>query len=85
MAGRFLAEDGADIGLPTGPAGVAAWADGRIASLLAGIGRSPADVRAVGVGVPGPVDVRTGLIGAPLRESAAELASAVIVMTISIA
>ena len=72
MAGRFLAEDGADIGLPTGPAGVAAWADGRIASLLAGIGRSPADVRAVGVGVPGPVDVRTGLIGAPLRESAWE-------------
>ncbi|WP_195849147.1 ROK family transcriptional regulator [Arsenicicoccus cauae] len=72
MAGGFLAEDGADIGLPTGPGGVAAWVDARITALLAGIGRSPADVRAVGVGVPGPVDLRSGVIGAPLRESAWE-------------
>lgn len=72
LGGRFLAEDGADIGLVTGPEGVARWADETSARLLADLGQSPERVRAVGVGVPGPVDMRAGVIGAPLRESAWE-------------
>ncbi|AKT51610.1 ROK family transcriptional regulator [Arsenicicoccus sp. oral taxon 190] len=72
LGGRFLAEDAADIGLATGPLGVAGWADERAARLLAGLGKDVDDVRAVGVGVPGPVDMRAGVIGAPLREAAWE-------------
>ncbi|MCH8613279.1 ROK family transcriptional regulator [Arsenicicoccus dermatophilus] len=72
LGGTFLAEDAAAIGLATGPRDVAAWADERSLRLLAQLGKGPDDVLAVGVGVPGPVDMRAGVIGAPLRESAWE-------------
>jgi predicted NBD/HSP70 family sugar kinase len=60
LAGTPLAERAADLDIALGPEAVLAWVDERFAELLAEIGRSPAEVRGIGVGVPGPVEFDSG-------------------------
>src|SRR5690606_7208942 len=65
LVSNVLSEDEADIGIAAGPDEVFDWAFQVFEFLLRRVGRDVRDVRGVGVGVPGPVDVRTGRLGAP--------------------
>ena len=56
----LLVERPADMDIARGPDVVLAWVQERFADLLAEVGRTPADVRGVGVGVPGPVEFAAG-------------------------
>ena len=60
LAGTPLAERAADLDIALGPERVLEWVDERFAELLDEVGRSAADVRGVGVGVPGPVEFASG-------------------------
>lgn len=60
-----LSEDEADIGLFDGPEEIFSWADQVFAFMLRSLGRTPGDVRGIGLGLPGPVDTRTGVLGSP--------------------
>jgi predicted NBD/HSP70 family sugar kinase len=60
LAGDPLAEVAADMDVSAGPETVLTWVDARFAELLEELGRTPADVRGVGLGVPGPVAFATG-------------------------
>jgi predicted NBD/HSP70 family sugar kinase len=60
LGGAVLAEDRADIEIAAGPGPVLNWVDERFGELLASIGRGAADVRGIGIGVPGPVEHATG-------------------------
>jgi predicted NBD/HSP70 family sugar kinase len=65
LSGQIEAEQSwkADIG--DGPDRVLAGLVDRLLSLLDQHGRSPADVRAIGIGVPGPVEFATGTVVQP--------------------
>jgi predicted NBD/HSP70 family sugar kinase len=65
LVSTVLCEDEADIGLFYGPDEIFAWAVQVFDFLLKGLGRTRADVRGIGVGVPGPVDASTGCLGSP--------------------
>lgn len=65
LVSTVLSEDEADIGLHDGPDEIFSWAIQVFDFLLADLGRSRADVRAIGIGVPGPVDAVTGRLGSP--------------------
>lgn len=65
LVSNVLVEEEADIGLYNGPDEIFSWATQVFDFLFARVGRTRADVRAIGVGVPGPVDWRTGLLGVP--------------------
>lgn len=65
LVSTVLSEDEADIGLFDGPDDIFDWAMQVFEHLLAAHGRSTADVRGIGIGVPGPVDSRTGILGSP--------------------
>lgn len=65
LVSDVLCEDEADIGIAAGPDEVFSWAFQVFEFLLARVGRTTADVRGIGIGVPGPVDARTGRLGAP--------------------
>jgi predicted NBD/HSP70 family sugar kinase len=55
-----LAELSADLPITEGPERVLGWVRDRFAELLVRAGRSATDVRGIGIGVPGPVELATG-------------------------
>jgi predicted NBD/HSP70 family sugar kinase len=65
LVSNVLSEDEADIGLFDGPEEIFSWADQVFRFLLDRLGIARTDVRGIGVGVPGPVDPRTGRLGTP--------------------
>jgi predicted NBD/HSP70 family sugar kinase len=65
LAGVPLAESAYDLDIADGPEVVLEWVNERFRELLAELGRGAADVRGVGVGVPGPVAVTSGEPVAP--------------------
>ena len=60
LAGTPLAETAEDLDIALGPTEVLTRVSARFQELLAETGRSPADVRGIGIGVPGPVEFATG-------------------------
>ncbi|WP_146793896.1 ROK family transcriptional regulator [Agrococcus baldri] len=65
LISTVLCEDEADIGLFDGPDDIFSWALQVFEHLLRTIGRSFDEVRGIGIGVPGPVDVTSGTLGSP--------------------
>lgn len=65
LVSNVLSEDEADIGLFDGPDDIFRWADQVFDFLLARLGRAREEIFGIGVGVPGPVDYATGVLGAP--------------------
>lgn len=63
LVSEVLYEDEADIGNDDGPEDIFEWARQVYDFLLARLGRTRADVVGIGIGVPGPVDPRTGELG----------------------
>jgi predicted NBD/HSP70 family sugar kinase len=61
----LLVERPADMDIAQGPDLVLAWVQEQFAELLAEVGRTPADVRGVGIGVPGPVEFAAGRAVSP--------------------
>jgi predicted NBD/HSP70 family sugar kinase len=60
LGGQVLAQTTRDIAIAEGPDTVLGWLESAFDGLLAEIGRGAADVRGVGVGLPGPVAFATG-------------------------
>jgi predicted NBD/HSP70 family sugar kinase len=60
LGGAVLAEDRGEVEIASGPGPVLDWVDERFGELLLSIGRDAADVRGIGIGVPGPVEHVTG-------------------------
>jgi predicted NBD/HSP70 family sugar kinase len=60
LAATPLAEIAFDLDIAEGPEKVLARVDERFTTLLGEIGRTPPDVRGIGLGVPGPVAFSTG-------------------------
>jgi predicted NBD/HSP70 family sugar kinase len=60
LAGTPIAETAGDQDIASGPDEVLAWVSARFGELLEQTGRSPADVRGIGIGVPGPVEFASG-------------------------
>jgi predicted NBD/HSP70 family sugar kinase len=60
LAGAPLAEGAADLDIALGPERVLEWVHDWFTRLLREAGRSEADVRGIGIGVPGPVEFETG-------------------------
>jgi predicted NBD/HSP70 family sugar kinase len=60
LAGGVLVEEAHDIDIAQGPATVLGAVHERFGVLLDQVGRGPAHVRGIGVGVPGPVAFATG-------------------------
>ena len=60
LAGTPLAELAGDLDIALGPDHVLKWVSARFGELLQTTGKSPADVRGIGIGVPGPVEFDTG-------------------------
>jgi predicted NBD/HSP70 family sugar kinase len=60
LGGTPLAERAANLDIALGPERVLEWVDERFAELLHEVGRAAADVRGIGVGVPGPVEFDSG-------------------------
>jgi predicted NBD/HSP70 family sugar kinase len=65
LAGDVLAEGREDIAIAEGPERVLAWLERTFDRLLEESGSDRESVRGVGVGVPGPVEFRTGTPVAP--------------------
>jgi predicted NBD/HSP70 family sugar kinase len=60
LGAHILDEQTADMDIAAGPDVVLGWVADRFDELLARCGRGRADVRAIGIGVPGPVEFATG-------------------------
>jgi predicted NBD/HSP70 family sugar kinase len=60
LAGAPLAEVALDMDIGAGPEAVLGWVDERFGELLREVGRKAAEVRGIGIGVPGPVAFATG-------------------------
>jgi predicted NBD/HSP70 family sugar kinase len=60
LGARVLAEESHDVAIALGPDEVLGWLEEAFGALLRTVDRAPADVRGVGVGVPGPVEFETG-------------------------
>ncbi|MCH1868102.1 ROK family protein [Nocardioides sp. CFH 31398] len=60
LAGTVLAEVRADLDIADGPDAVLAWVEQSVRSLLTSAGRADADLAAIGIGLPGPVEHSTG-------------------------
>jgi predicted NBD/HSP70 family sugar kinase len=60
LDGYVLAEETGELEIAEGPATVLDWTDERFHVLLGEIDRRDADVRGIGIGVPGPVEHATG-------------------------
>ena len=60
LVSTILLEDEADIGLEHGPDDIFDWSCQVFDHMLGLLGKSRADVRGIGVGVPGPVDSASG-------------------------
>lgn len=60
LTGRLQAEAGAAIQVVEGPEAVLGWVETAARELLEQLGRTPADLLAIGIGLPGPVEHSTG-------------------------
>lgn len=60
LSGRLLAEHRCPLRIADGPADVLRQVDGLCRDLLTGAGLAPEDVRAIGIGLPGPVEFSRG-------------------------
>jgi predicted NBD/HSP70 family sugar kinase len=60
LAGAPLAEQAGDLDIALGPDDVLTWVSERFAELLKAAAKPVADVRGLGIGVPGPVEFHTG-------------------------
>ena len=60
LMGTPLAERASDLDIALGPEHALGWVSERFTELLEEIGRSSADVRGIGLGVPGPVEFASG-------------------------
>jgi predicted NBD/HSP70 family sugar kinase len=60
LAGTPLAETAEDLDIALGPTEVLTRVSARFQELLAQTGRSSADIRGIGIGVPGPVEFASG-------------------------
>ena len=60
LMGTPLAERASDLDIALGPEHALGWVAERFTELLEEIGRSGADVRGIGLGVPGPVEFASG-------------------------
>lgn len=60
LSARPLAEHTAPLSIEQGPEAVLEWVKARFAELLAEVGRGWRDVLGIGIGLPGPVDFKTG-------------------------
>ena len=60
LAATPLAEVAADMDIGEGPEHVLGWVEEQFSALLEEAGKSTADVRGIGLGVPGPVQFSTG-------------------------
>jgi len=60
LSSNVLADSAHDLPIAVGPEEFLPWLADRFDELLAQAGRAPAEVRAIGVGVPGPVEFATG-------------------------
>jgi predicted NBD/HSP70 family sugar kinase len=60
LAGAPLAEEAFDMDIAAGPEKVLGMVDEHFTALLGTLGRSPGDVRGIGIGVPGPVAFHKG-------------------------
>ena len=60
LTGRIQAENGAAIQVVEGPEAVLGWVETAARELLEKLGRSPADLLAIGIGLPGPVEHSSG-------------------------
>src|SRR5262245_37120264 len=65
LAGDVMVQTRADIPIADGPDGVLGWLEETFDVLLGESGHSAADVRGIGVGIPGPVEFATGTPVAP--------------------
>ena len=65
LKARVLEEETHDIAIADGPEVVLTWLEDAFLALLSATGWTPADVRGIGVGVPGPVEFATGTPVAP--------------------
>ncbi|MGW4488507.1 ROK family protein [Amycolatopsis sp. NPDC004368] len=65
LDGHRLAEERTALEVAAGPVQVLDALDARFRALLAQTGRPPAQVRGIGVGVPGPVEFETGTVRQP--------------------
>ncbi|MDF2665267.1 MAG: transcriptional regulator/sugar kinase [Microbacterium sp.] len=61
LSGTILLEKSGPLDIALGPEPVLSWVIDGAHELLASAGRSPRDVAAMGIGVPGPVEHSTGL------------------------
>ncbi len=60
LSGAVLAEERAELSIASGPDSVLGWLCDAVARLLKEAGRSAADLGAIGIGLPGPVEHDTG-------------------------
>ena len=60
LAGTPLAERAGDLDIALGPDAVLTWVSARFDDLLQAAAKTPADVRGIGIGVPGPVEFDSG-------------------------
>ena len=60
LMGTPLAERAGDLDIGLGPDAVLGWVSDQFVQLLAAVGSTPAGVRGIGIGVPGPVEFETG-------------------------
>jgi glucokinase len=60
LTGRIQAEEGAPIQVADGPEAVLGWVETAAKRLLTHLDRSPDDLLAIGIGLPGPVEHSTG-------------------------
>jgi predicted NBD/HSP70 family sugar kinase len=60
LGGNVLAETTRDIDISNGPGAVLGWTESAFEGLLSESGNSVADVRGIGIGVPGPVEFSEG-------------------------
>jgi predicted NBD/HSP70 family sugar kinase len=60
LAGAPLAEEAFDMDIASGPEKVLGMVDEHFTALLGELGRTPEDVRGIGIGVPGPVAFTKG-------------------------
>ncbi len=65
LSRTVLAEQAHELDIARGSATVLSWLVNQFDETLAAIGRTPADVRAIGIGVPGPVEFSSGMVVRP--------------------
>ena len=65
LDGTVLANVADNVEIARGPEEVLTWVDERFAALLERLGRTAADVRGIGVGLPGPVEHDSGTAVSP--------------------